>query len=49
MTSSASDPSPTSAPPCEVVRTYLELASPEALRPADALGAPDVRVAPREP
>ena len=33
----------------EVVRTYLELASPEALRAADFPDAAAVRVAPREP
>ena len=39
--------SPTAA--CEVVRTYLELPSPEALRAADFPDASAVRVASREP
>jgi GNAT superfamily N-acetyltransferase len=43
--------SPAAGPPsgCEVVRTYLELTEPEALRPADFPDADVVRVTPRAP
>ena len=45
----SSDDSPTAGPTREVVRTYLELTSPEALRPADFPDAAAVRVVRRTP
>ena len=45
----AADAPAPAAPTCEVVRTFLELASPEALRPADFPDPTAVRVAPRAP
>jgi ribosomal protein S18 acetylase RimI-like enzyme len=49
MSSRSPASTPSAAPTCEVVRTFLELPSPEALHPADFPDPTTVRVTSRDP